>query len=296
MKNIVLIILLTGFFYTGFAQAKITADRDSILIGEQIRLYVQGQFQKGQDQWPNLDTIPHFEVLEKSDVDRKDGGSLVTLSQTLTVTSWDSGVLFIPPLKIGNSMTAPVKINVAYSPHPFDTTQPYHDVHDILDVKKEPETTWYWYLIGLLILILLFLLFFPKAKPRPKPDFVSDAGAYKKAMQKLEELRRKEIADHKIFYTGLVQIFREYLHKRKNIYSYSKTTADLAIQIDHLNMEREQYQHLLQTLRLSDLVKYAKYQPDAEENRNSIDIIKESIMAIETSSDSDHNKPQTPNR
>lgn len=283
MKSIVLSIFFLVCFYYGFTQAKATAtaDRDRILIGEQIKLHVQGQFQKGQDNWPNLDTIPKFEVLEKSDVDRKEDGNLVTLSQTLTVTSWDSGVLFIPPLKIGNSMTAPVKIDVAYSPHPFDTTQPYHDVHDILDVQKEPETTWYWYLIGLLVLILLFLLFFPKGKAKPKPDFVPDAGAYKKAIQKLEELRRKENTDNKTFYTELVYIFREYLHKRKNIYSYSKTTDDFAIQINGLNMDRELYQHLLQTLRLSDSVKYAKFQPTTEENRNSVDIIKESITAIE---------------
>lgn len=291
MKNLVLIILLIASFYTGFTQAKATADRDKILIGEQIKLHVQAQFAKGQDQWPEFDTIPKFEILERSDVERKEDGELVTLSQTFTITSWDSGILFIPPLKIGNSMTAPVKIDVAYSPHPFDTTQPYHDVHDILEVKKEPETTWYWYLIGLLVLILLFLLFFPKAKPGPKPDFVTDAGAYKKAMQKLQELRRKENSDNKIFYTELVQIFREYLHKRKNIYSYSKTTDDLAIQVDGLNMERELYQHLVQTLRLSDSVKYAKFQPVAEENRSAIDIIKESITVIETS----NFQPQTSN-
>jgi len=283
MKSAVLIIFFFLSFYKSFAQAKATADRDSILIGEQIKLRVQGQFQKGQDQWPNFDTISKFEVLEKSEVDRKEDGDLVTLSQTLTITSWDSGVLFIPPLNIGNSMTAPIKIDVAYSPHPFDTTQPYHDVHDILEVKKEPETTWYWYLIGLLVLILLFILFFPKGKPKSKPVFVPDAGAYKNAMQKLEELRRKENIDSKIFYTELVQIFREYLHKRKNIYSYSKTTDDLAIQINNLNIDRELYQHLLQTLRLSDSVKYAKFQPAVEENRNSIDIIQESITAIETS-------------
>ena len=255
MKSAVLIIFLLALFFKGFGQAKATVDKDSILIGEQIKLRVQGQFKIGQDQWPSLDTISKFEVLEKSEVDREEEGDLVTLSQTLTLTSWDSGILFIPPLNIGNSATAPIKIDVAYSPHPFDTTQPYHPVHDILEVKKELKTTWYWYLIGLLVLILLFLLFFPKGKPRPKPDFVPDASAYKKAMQRLEELNRKENDESKLFYTELVQIFREYLHKRKNIYSYSKTTDDLAVQINDLDIDRELYQHLLQTLRLSDSVK-----------------------------------------
>jgi hypothetical protein len=172
-------------------------------------------------------------------------------------------------------------IDVAYSPHPFDTTQPYHDIHDILEIKKPGETTWYWYLIGLLILILLFLLFFPKGKPKSKGEFVSDEGAYKRALKKLDVLNKRNDVDSKAFYTELIQIFREYLHKRKNIYSFSKTTDDLAIQIEKLNLSRDQYHELLQTLRLSDLVKYAKYQPTREENQTSINDIKQGIIDIE---------------
>jgi hypothetical protein len=282
MRNLIVFVFFVGFFQNGFSQgARASADRNKILIGEQIKLHLEAEFPSAQVKWPEIDSIPHFEVLERSDVDRKESGNAVTMSQTLTLTSWDSGQIFIPPLQLGVYTTAPIRIDVAYSPSPFDTTQPYHDVHDILQVKKPNDSPWKWYLIGLLVLVILFLLFFPKGKPKPKPEFVSDANAYKKALQQLEALKSNSDADRKQLYTGLVQILREYLYRRRNIYSYSKTSDDLAIQMEKLNLEREQYQQALQSLRLSDSVKYARYEPSRSETEEAIDTIRQTIIAIE---------------
>ena len=79
----------------------------------------------------------------------------------------------------------------------------------------------------------------------------------------------------------MIRIFRDYLHRRRNIYSFSKTTDDLSLQMQKLNMDREHYADLVQTLRLSDLVKFARYQPANAENETSIDTIKQSIITIE---------------
>ena len=124
-------------------------------------------------------------------------------------------------------------------------------------------------------------MFFPKAKKKATGEFVPDEGAYKKALRQLEKLRTSDDGDSKAYYTSLIGIFRDYLHKRRNIYSFSKTTDDLSIQMQQLNMDREQYADLLQALRLSDLVKFARYQPSKAENETSIDTVKQSIITIE---------------
>ena len=283
MKGFIFLLLLSVFSITVAAQkVAVTADKEKILIGEQFHLRLQANFNRGESlDFFEVDSILRFEILDKSAIDTSKFNDGVALVQNLTVTSWDSGKIQIAPFVLGKYQTKPLIIDVAYSPSPFDTTQPYHDIHDIMDVKSPVETTWYWYLIGLLILILLFLLFFPKGKPKAKGEFVSDEGAYKRALKKLDALQKRTDVDSKVFYTELIQIFREYLHKRKNIYSFSKTTDDLSIQIEKLSMDREQHQQLLQTLRLSDLVKYAKYQPAREENQNSVNEIRGSIVAIE---------------
>jgi hypothetical protein len=294
MKGFIFLLLISFFSISVTAQkVTVSADKQKILIGEQFHLKLQANFNKSEAlDFFEVDTIPRFEILDRSEIDTSKFNDGLALFQNLTLTSWDSGKIQIAPFVLGRDKTKPLIIDVAYSPHPFDTTQPYHDIHDIMEVKKPIETTWYWYLIGLLILILLFLLFFPKGKPKAKDEFVSDEGAYKKALKKLEALNKRSDGDSKVLYTELIQIFREYLHKRKNIYSFSKTTDDLSIQIEKLDMDRDQYQQLLQTLRLSDLVKYAKYQPAHEENQTSINDIREGIVAIEQTSNF---KPQTSN-
>jgi hypothetical protein len=286
MKGFIFLLIILSFSFSVTAQ-KVTAtsDKEQILIGEQFHIKLQANFSKKEQlDFFEIDSIARFEILDKSAIDTSNFNDGFALVQNLTVTSWDSGKIQIAPFVLGRYQTKPLTIDVAYSPNPFDTTKPYHDIHDIMEVKKPGETTWYWYLIGLLILILLFLLFFPKGKPKAKGEFVSDEGAYKRALKKLDALDKRSDADSKVFYTELIQIFREYLYRRKNIYSFSKTTDDLSIQIEKLNLDRDQYQHLLQTLRLSDLVKYAKYQPTREENQHSIADIKEGIVAIEQTS------------
>lgn len=283
MKGNLLLIILLVFILPTYAQ-KLSAkvDKDKILIGEQFQLRLQANFKKDEPiDFYIIDTIARFEILSKSAIDTSRFDDGFALIQELTMTSWDSGKIRIPPFELEGHRTGAITIDVAYAPSPFDTTQPYHDIHDIVGVKRPLETTWYWYLIGLLILILLFLLFFPKAKPKGKGEFVSDEGAYKKALKKLDALKRSGPSDAKLFHTELVHVFREYLNKRLNIYSFSKTTEDLSQQIEKLNMDREPYRALVETLTLSDLVKYAKYQPATRENEESLEAVRESIITIE---------------
>jgi hypothetical protein len=283
MKGYILLVLVLSLSFFAVAQRAVaTVDKQKILIGEQFHLRLQANFNKGEPlDFFEVDTIPRFDILDRSGIDTSKFNDGVALVQNLTVTSWDSGKIQIAPFSLGRYQTKALAITVAYSPSPFDTTQPYHDIHDIMEVKRPSENTWYWYLIGLLILILLFLLFFPKGKPRAKGEFVSDEGAYKKALRRLDALQKKQSTDNKVFYTELVQVFREYLNRRKNIYSFSKTTEDLSRQVKTLDLDRELYQHLVQTLMVSDFVKYAKYQASDEERRSSLGSIRETIVSIE---------------
>ncbi len=111
--------------------------------------------------------------------------------------------------------------------------------------------------------------------------FVPDPGIYKTSLARLESLQKNIGEEPKIFYTELVSIFRDYLHKRNGIQSYSKTTDDIGLQIGNLGLSSTPYQSLLQTLRMSDLVKFAKYQSGPSEKEESLKTIKENIITIE---------------
>jgi len=279
----IIFIVFTGNLYATAQTGTATVDRNRILIGEPIKwnlqLRVTGEVRS------NLflfDTIPHFEILDSSEVQQRKEGAETVVERTYTITSWDSGWWTLPPLMSKNFSTQPIRIKVDWT-QPFDTAQPYHDLKDIVPVEKETQPKWYWYLIGLALLLVLFLLFFPRDKKAPVVKQKQWVDPYREAITRLEQLRAQnfEPSDVKLYYTQLVDIFRNYLHRKRNIYSFSKTTDDLSIQIKDLNLPNAYYNELVQTLQLSDMVKYAKYQPAVEENRTSFNVIRQTIIDIE---------------
>ena len=104
--------------------------------------------------------------------------------------------------------------------------------------------------------------------------------AYKEAMTELERLKN-ENPSSKIFYTKLVDIFRLYIFKRKAIASLQKTTDDLVLQLHSLQLPADDFTSLAAALRMSDFVKFAKYDANEEDKSNSWKAVKKSIDTIE---------------
>lgn len=279
---ITLFLLLSLSAFTQTVTVTASSDKTRIVIGEQIKLTLEANVPREEViDWPKIDSLPHFEILNASKLDSQLSGEELILKQTLTLTSWDSGRWQIPAFAIaGARRTQPITIDVGFSP--FDRNQPYHDIKDIIDVDRPRVSYWYWYLIGAVLLIVFLLLLFPPKKKKPEVTaFVPDEGIYRQSLNRLDKLRGAADGDPKVFHTELVDIFREYLLKRKGILSYSKTTDDLGVQLGQLPMPKTVYSSLLQTLRLSDLVKFARFQPTVDENKTAVDIIKQSITTIE---------------
>lgn len=284
MKRGLIFFILTVFFSTVLQAQPVTAtaDKKEILIGEQLQLHIKAFFLESQQpQWISIDTIPHFEIMEKSKVDTQRYEQQLILSQTITLTGWDSGKWVIPAFKFpqGNTAAIPVKVSWAL---PFDPKKPYNDIKDIKDVKIEEPTSWYWYFLAIILLIVLFMLFFPGTE-KEKKEVLLDANAYQKAIRQIDDLESENlyVNDPREFFTKLTNIFRWYLQAGKGIQSYSKTSDDLSIQLQQFHLNQHLYIELLQALRLADMVKFARLQPGAAESKKALHIIRESIIAIE---------------
>jgi hypothetical protein len=271
---------------TAFAQykttVKATVDKNKIFIGERIQLTLEADIPENEPiRFFIIDTIPHFE-LDRQKIDTTNTSEGTSLKQIIQITSFDSGHWVIPSLVLGENLaTDSIPVDVAFSP--MDSTQAYHDIKDIIDVKpaEEKKKWWLWYAIGgsVLVLGLIAFLLFRKKKPVlavvPLP-----VNAYDEAMQQLGKLQ-KEKTDQKQYYSRLVDIFRVYVYRKKDIHSMQKTTDDLVVQIRGLSIDREQFEKLSQSLRLSDFVKFARYVPSADDDRNTFETIKNSIVEIE---------------
>lgn len=260
-----------------------TTDKEKVLLGEKFDLVIGARYTNAASlTFFEVDSLDHFEIVQRSKIDTEKTGQNIVLKQRITLTSFDSGRWQIPAIILPgtNLKTNPVTIDVVFT-SPFDPKQEYHDVKEILSVKKPAESNWYWFVIGAVLLVLLLILLFGKKKE--VKETVIDVNAYRVAITDLKKLKNEELTDKdvKTFYVRLVDIFRKYLLTGKGIQSFSKTTDDLALQLSKLNLPRNVYEDLVQTLRLSDAVKYAKFSPGSKENDLSIDIIRKTIDSIE---------------
>lgn len=269
------------------AQNKVTiksgVDKNKIVIGEQVHLTLEADFPVQEPmRFFTIDSIPHFEILERKKIDTVDDRQGIKLSQSLTLTSFDSGHWAIPSFQLPADKpmyTDSIAVDVGFSP--FDPNQDYHDIKDVIDVqvKEKKEKTWYWYAAASALLIAAIIYFLMRKKKKPVAR-VTVIDPYSEAKKELEKLRKENLSS-KAFYTRLVDIFRLYISRRKGIASLQKTTDDLVVQLRSLKLPTEEFNRLAQSLRMGDFVKFAKFEPAESDKSDSFKTIRDFIENIE---------------
>lgn len=261
---------------------KATVDKNRIVIGEQIELQLEADIpEHAPISFFSIDTIPHFEFIQVSPIDTTNTSEGTVLTRRYRITSFDSGSWVIPSFVMaGDVVTDSIPIEVGYSP--FDPNKDYHDIKDVIDVTVEEEKKqWWWWAIGggsLVIIVVIYLLL--RKKPVAAKAVAPPVDPYKDALQQIEQLQRQKPAA-KEYYSQLVDILRQYIEKRKGISSLQKTTDDLVLQLRGLVLSNDDFNRLAQALRMSDFVKFAKYQPEKSDDEMILQTIRQTIMDIE---------------
>lgn len=267
----------------GSATIKGTVDKNKILIGEPLELTVEANFSPGSViTFVHIDTINHFEFLGKPLIDTIIANGGTNIKGIYKITSFDSGHWVIPAFILSPSVkTDTIPVDVIFAE--FDPNQDYHDIKDIIEVPPPKKKPWWWFIAGgalLLAAVVIYLLRKKKPAPLPAPELMVDP--FEEAMKQLEQLERDN-PDAKKYHSGLTDIFRLYIFRKKGILSLQKTTADLILQLRDLNFSKEQFDKLSQALRLSDFVKFAKYIPSSDDDKLVFEVISNTIKIIEQS-------------
>lgn len=276
------ILLLTSasLFAQGKPVIKASVDKNKVLLGEPFQLKVTLQLSQGaKGSLPDIDSIPHFEF-ENPQIDSSVSGGNKTLNATYQLTSFDSGHWVIPSFQAAKGVkTDTIGIDVVFSE--FDPQQPYHDIKDIIEVKPQKKKQWWWYAAGgALLLVLLLIYFLRKKKPVAIPKTESSLNPFDEAVKQLNQLQRDKPAN-KEYHTRLTDIFRLYVFRKKGILSLQKTTDDLVLQLQQIGLSGDEFGKLSQALRLSDFVKFAKFNPAEEDNNMVYQVILNAIKQIE---------------
>ncbi len=284
-QRILLFVVLSFSALKVAAQSGITinasVDKNKILIGEPIQLTIEENVTaKRKAVFFNVDSISHFEFLGKPLFDTINNNKVTTIRAIYKITSFDSGHWMIPSFAISRKIkTTAISVDVVFSN--FDPNQPYHDIKGIIEVNPEKEQNdWWWYMGAGATIIVIIIIWLLTRKKKPAVSSEPIIDPYKEAMQNLKQIRKKNISG-KEYYSEIVNIFRQYIAHKKNIQSFQKTTNDLVIQLQKLNMNKDQFSQLSDVLRLSDWVKFAKYIPTKEDDQTVFETIKKTIQSIE---------------
>lgn len=281
---IVSIFLVQVLIAQGDATIKASVNKNKILLGEPLELTIEANTTSASStKIFQLDSIPHFEFLEAVKIDSVVKDGKLTIKEVYTITSFDSGHWVIPAFTLAEGVkTDTIPIDVVFSD--FDPEQDYHDIKDVIHVKvPNKKIAWWIYAVGLFVLVMLIaLLTRKKKKPVVTAAPKVTISPYREAMRELEQLQRQK-PEAKEYYSKLVNIFRLYIFRKKGILSLQKTTDDLVIQLKSLDLDKEQFDKLSQSLRLSDFVKFAKYQSTSDDDVITFETIKKTITTLEQS-------------
>jgi BatD DUF11 like domain len=274
---------------TIIANAKVSVNRTRILLGEQIELTLRLETLQGEQsvQWPQLpDSLNHFEVLKRTPLDSIVSGNNLTYTQTLTLTSFDSGHWVLPSV----SFIAGKK-SVKTDSLEIDVTnvvlkgKDYNDIKEIIEVP-DPGFDWKkWlpYIIGIVLVAALVLYWLSNRKKKPvveKP--VSRSTAYDEAMVELKKLKGEQLPEKgevKQFYSRLYDIYRIYLGRYSGTKLMQSTTDDLLVKMKD-KLPSASFSRIAEVLRISDAVKFAKYPSSVSESATCWDAIAGSVEEL----------------
>lgn len=259
---------------------------DSIGIGDRFRLEVEitrdimqivefPEFRDGQ-----LSRI--IEIVEEGPVDTvsKDGRKLKLRREYLLQTFEDGyynlgkfPMLYVDKNIIDTLFSADSMI-IKIGTYEIDTlTQTIYDIKTPLKTPlKFGEISGYiiWGLAGLGLLCVLIWYIFTKRRNlsllgKPKPVEPPHVAAIK-ALETVHNQKLWQNNKHKLYYTRITDILREYIGRRYAIHAMEMTSDEIMEAMKARGLEIKSYEDLGEILKASDLVKFAKYIPEADFN------------------------------
>ncbi len=293
IKNIVWSFIGLLFLLGGNAMAQqrplidVSIDSAAILIGEQTVLHLTvtaDQDRPVQVIIPNDTLMAGVELLNlsKADSTQIENNRLV-IKQDLLITSFDSALYLLPPLKVIDGVDTVYSNQVALkvSTLPVNAENP-EEYFDIKQVWK-PPFVWADYLpilLGILLILLLAaaawygwkrwkeqksLIPFKKEEPKLPP--------HEQAIKELDAIREQKLWQQglsKAYYTQITETLRRYIDGRFGINAMEMTSGEILDLIRQNDEAKPLYENLRQILSLADFVKFAKMNPLPDENDLSL--------------------------
>lgn len=269
---------------------KALLDTAQIEIGEQIQLKLQAAFdpQQYRINFPVVpDTVNHLEFIAKQN-DTIIGRSEHTITQLLTITSFDSGRWQIPAFRFDiqplNGTAASTlwtdALFVSVSIPRVDTSKPFKPIMGIQEAKM-PWKELIWYMVGIVLLfgVIIFLITYLVKNAKRKKQILDTPpvrlNPFEQAIQDLDRLEKQELWQQnqaKAYHTQINDIIRRYLETTFEYDCFEKTSNEIIQMIRKDKVLKEYIPDLKWVFDTADMVKFAKSQPGEDEHLKSIQL------------------------
>ncbi len=289
--SFVFVIMQCNIFTTYAQQVNVNAGVDSnhILIGDQVEVYFEViQPRNYIVHFPGFtDTIvANVEIIKQHKPDTNwISEQKLEVRHEYTVSSYDSGFYYIPPLKfpvksdLGRDTITSESFFLEVSTIPLDTAK-QKSVYGLKGPYEAPLTLqeilpYILYGLSAVILVLL-IIYYRKRKKKNKPVFKPQKPPeppHRIALRELEELKKLQLWQHgkiKAYYTQLSDIIRQYIERKFQINAMELTSDEiLNAFLGNQSLDSKAYEELEELLTVADLVKFAKFTPQPGDNENN---------------------------
>lgn len=291
---ILFILLLFNSLSAEEPAAKVTADTNNVLIGEQISVDIEfAASEKADVIWPTVeDSISGLEIIDDSGIIKQEDESAYSEKRSFVITSFDSGKYEIPELnfifeKDGFQEPFIVKSNsieLIFRTMDIDTSAEIKDIKAPLDAPLS-FADFLPYIIGVTILLVLIYLayFLLKRRKYKKPEeekYDPKIPPHILAIESLNKLEEKKLwqqGEIKQYYIELTQIIRLYIERRFEIDAMEMVTDDIIDSLKTRGIDDSTINKLHDMFRLANLAKFAKHQPIGNENAHALGIAYEFV-------------------
>lgn len=280
---------------------KAQLDTSIMLIGDQQRFsLIAEQDRNWQVEFPQLsDTLlKKIEILEQSIDTTHLDSRMIRVTYEYLITSFDSGFYVIPQQKFKirlNEFSDSILTDELFL---IVNTFQIDSIQGIVDIKppKEAPLTfrealpWIGLAVGILAILVLLIWWYKKYRNRIKPvlpAYERKIPAHTLALDSLEDLKKKKLWQQgkvKEYHSELTDILRRYLEQRFRVQALEQTSEEIlaAFQaVHHLNYQQQE--HLKEVLILADLVKFAKLEPQADQNEKSFSLVWDLVLQTKIS-------------
>ena len=264
---------------------------DSIGIGDRFLYTIE--IEKDQVQgvfFPEFggEGSSHYELIESLPIDTLEReGRRLKLRKQYKLAAFQEGLHKVVPQvmymdkNIVDTLAGEDTLVLMVTTFQIDSTS-----HSIFDLKgqmdlpfKFGEITGYllWGLVGLLVLALLIyaasriLAHYGKSFGtmfKPAPPLPPHVVAFM-ALEKLHEEKLCQQGEHKLYYSSLTDILREYISGSFGVGAMEMTSDEIIEAMRGVDIARKQKMDLTEILREGDLVKFAKAEPESEQSEEA---------------------------